>query len=464
MTARQAKIALLFSFSAFFSVSFLSPLPLYGQVGPGNGGLGLVNRVVGGVKIDAHGVVSNADGVVDPALKRAILESIQRSANSSIQQSSSLRLISLRRLEEALAQSKESGQPLAPEFAFMAGLQRIEFVVVSPEQDDIFIGGPAEGWKLNEQGIVVGNQSGNPVIQLEDFLAALRSSEAARTGHGISVSIDPTEQGTKNFVQLSNQMKSQGGSFDPQMKNRLERAMGDQVISLTGVPADSRFAQVLVAADYKMKRFSMGFEPAPINDLPSYMEMASKASSGGQAAPRFWMECNYQPVGRSEKGSIWQIRGQGVKTLTEESRFDRDGKRQKAGKTNQFATKWAEAMTAKFEQLAAAEPCFRELRNAMDMAVIAAIINREGLLTRTGLNLQMILNSSEVQLPVWNVPKTVPSQCSYVKTSNSWLVSASGGVQLDPWGVAQKQETVAELNALAINTPTGNQWWWNAAE
>jgi hypothetical protein len=190
------------------------------------------------------------------------------------------------------------------------------------------------------------------------------------------------------------------------------------------------------------------------------MEMAAKKNAGLDA-PRFWMECNYQPVGRSEDGTIWQIRGQGVKTLTEESLFNRQGQRQTTGKANPLAADWAKRMTEKFDELAAAEPCFRELRNAIDLTVVAAIIRREGLIEKAGLNLQSILNSANVELPSWNVPKTVPTQCSYVKSSNSWLVSASGGVQLDPWGVAKQQETVPQLNQLVSITPSGNQWWWN---
>jgi hypothetical protein len=44
-------------------------------------------------------------------------------------------------------------------------------------------------------------------------------------------------------------------------------------VGSTGVPTDSRFAQVLVAADYRMKRIGMNFEKAPVRGLPSYLEM-----------------------------------------------------------------------------------------------------------------------------------------------------------------------------------------------
>ena len=154
-----------------------------------------------------------------------------------------------------------------------------------------------------------------------------------------------------------------------------------------------------------------------------------------------------------------------MKTLTEDSKFNSDGKRNTTGKQNQFAAKWAQRMTEKFEELAQAEPCFRELRNAMDLSVVAAIIARENLTEKAGLSLPSILGAESIELPSWNVPKTVPAQCSFVRASNSWLVSVSGGVQLDPWGVAQREEVVPQVNQLAANaTPTSDRWWWNGTK
>lgn len=459
MSARKAIIVLLFALSTFVVTS--APRLAMGQV-PGTGLL--QQRVVGGVSIDSQGVVSNL--TIDPELSRAIAEAAKSAGSQGdISKPSSLRMISLRKLEAAIAEAQRNKTSLAPEYQYLAGLQRIEYVILSPEKKDIFIGGPAEGWKLNEKGIVVGNRSGQPVIQLEDLIAAMRSCEAARTGEGISVSIDPTEQGVKSLTKLFDSMRTQQVGFNPQMKGAVEQAMGDQVITLTGVPADSRFAQVLVAADYKMKRYSMGFETAPIAKFPSVMEMAA-AKNGrlGNASPRFWMECNYEPTARSEDSSVWQIRGQGVKTLTENSRFASTGDKS-TGKQNKFASRWAAMMTERFEELAQAEPCFRELRNVMDLSVVAAIISRHGLADKAGLQMPAILGQSNVALPSWNQPKSVPAQCSFFKTSNSWLVSASGGVQLDSWGVAQNQVVVADLSQLAAKAASDDQnWWWNTAK
>ena len=471
MTARFAKLAFLFCCAAL-----VFPMTAVAQNNGGGGnnqGGGFNNNdvdvinLVGGVKIDASGVLSAAKDSIDrETLER--LENGMSDVSRDINKDTELRMISLRGLEAAITQAKDEGRPLSRDMLYMAGLQRIEFIVLSPEDNDIIIAGPAEGIKVNDRGIVVGKNSGTPVIRLEDFLVAMRSVDNARTGQGISVSIDPTQKGIKQLQGLFGQLKRSRTPFNPQMQPQVEKAMGDQMINLTGVPTDSRFSQVLVAADYKMKRLSMGLEQAPISNFPSFMEMAQKANVKNlTAAPRFWMECHYEPVAKDEQGHVWQIRGQGVRTLTEESKFDQNGKKSQTGTQNRFAKKWADGMTERFEELSKAEPAFRELRNMMDLSVAAAIIRREGLADKVGMAIPSILGLTEasVSTPSYSVPKTVPAECSFVRISQSWLVSASGGVQVDSWSVAEKTEAanLGEVAKVATNR-TSDVWWWNAAK
>ncbi len=464
MSARFAKLTAWVAICVFYGFSIA---PAMAQVIGGGGGFvgGIVTRPVAGVSIDSNGVVMSQNVALDANTRSKIEAALKEAqSNNDLDSKSELRLVSLRGLEAAIVAARDAGQPLSPEVRFMAGLQRIEYVILAPESNDIIIGGPAEGLKVNADGSVVGSVTGAPAIHLEDFLSAIRSSEAARTGYGISVSIDPTETGTQAYQKLMQTIRTQNVSFRPEMSREIERTMGDHLVSLTGVPEDSRFAQVLVAADYKMKRLSMGFEKSPVDGMPSVMEMAAaKKADMTNAAPRFWMECNYQPVAKSEDAKVWQIRGQAVKAMTEESRFDKDGKRTLTGKKNAFATKWADSMTEKFEELSQKEPSFRELRNVMDMSVIAAIIDRENLLEKAQLEIPAILGQSDLQTPSWNVPQKVPTQCSYIHSGKAWLISASGGVQLDPWGVAQNEEVVPQLNEMAQHKSAGaTQWWWNA--
>ena len=434
----------------------------------GNNGFGngtIFSGVVGGIKIDTRGVFTGEKAKLDRTALARIEEGL-KATDSKIAEATPLRMVSLRGLEQAITRAKDEGRALSSEIKYMAGLQRVEYVIALEDKSDIIIAGPGEGFRLNEAGVVVGEKSGNPVIHLEDFLVAMRSVENARTGQGVSVSIDPTENGIQQLQNFYGQLKRSNTPFRPEMQPLVEKAMGDQTIRLTGVPADSRFSQVLVAADYKMKRLGMGLEAAPISNFPSFMEMAQKAKVRNMtAAPRFWMECNYEPIAKNADGSIWQIRGKGVRTLTEDSKFDGDGKRSGAKKPNRFAVKWAEMMTERFDELSSAEPVFRDLRNVMDLSIVAAIISREQVSEKVGLKTPAILGlTNAAVVPSYTIPKVVPAQCSFVRIAQSWLVSASGGIQLDSWGIAANTEVLPNMDSIEAATATqGGSWWWNAA-
>ncbi len=463
MTARFAK---LFSWAVVCALFLVSSDIVLAQNNNNNGGVNVNQRAVGGVQIDPSGVLNNQVQPLDAKIRDDIQRDLQN-ADGDISKASNLRMISLRGLEAAIIAARDAGKPLPPEVQYMAGLQRIETIVVSPENNDIYIGGPGEGWKLDNAGNVVGVKSGTPVIQLDDFLVAMRSAENARQGAGISVSIDPTEQGVKQYQQFVKVLVDRRIPFNPALQGDAEKAMGPQVITLTGVPKDSRFSQILVAADYKMKRMSMGLEAAPINNFPSVLEMAAKKNVRSmQSSPRFWMECDYEPVAQTDDGLVWQLRGKGVKCLTQESRFDADGKQKNLDKQNIFAVQWAEKMTDRFEELSAAEPAFRELRNIMDMSVVAAIISRNQLLQKAILEIPAINGTTDViATNAYPVPKSVGTECSFVRMANSWLVSASGGVQLDSWKVAQTTEIVPELASVATTASVraADRWWWNVS-
>ena len=83
------------------------------------------------------------------------------------------------------------------------------------------------------------------------------------------------------------------------------------------------------------------------------------------------------------------------------------------GKTSDAAQKWADNMTAKYDELSVAEPVFGELRNVMDLCVISALIAKENLLAKANLELPTLIGrESKLQPSEWNAPTQVATQCS----------------------------------------------------
>ena len=151
-----------------------------------------VSQQVGGVSIDAQGVVKKVNVDQLGELLRVRKDAFQPVSGDL--QKQALRKISLRQLEAAIAAHRKDGTPITDDMRYLAGLQRIQYVFVFPEQNDIVIAGPGEGWRISPEGEIVGATTNRPVMLLDDLLVAFRAIEALRQT-GISCSIDPTADG-----------------------------------------------------------------------------------------------------------------------------------------------------------------------------------------------------------------------------------------------------------------------------
>lgn len=419
------------------------------------------SQAVGGISVDPAGVLSNSERDTN-GLRQFWLDNIQP-VPGDLERAAPLRKVSLRGLAAKLAELGRNEDRAPDDVRFLAGLQRVEYVLVYPEQQDIVLVGFGEGWVIDRQGFLVGATTGRPVLQLDDLLVALRTADEALAG-GLTCSIDPTEEGLARLNKIAPQFQTPG--LDPkEVAAQVERELGPQRISFGGLSPDTRFAHVMLAADYRMKRLAMNFDRSPVKGLPSYLQLTKgKLKAGMQnILPRWWLTTNYDPLLTDGKGLAWQLRGQGVKCMTEDDWLAADGTRRHTGKASPAAKKWAEQMTKKYDELSAKEPIFGELRNCIDLAVVAALITKEGLAQRAGLDLGALVDPRQFATEVYLTPKQVPTQASVLETADAFILSASGGVQLDPGAVAEHHQPSDKLAPLLdkASAGRGDTWWWN---
>lgn len=414
-------------------------------------------RTVGGVKIDANGVVEDAVAE-DNNQSLSELRKRVRGGKGEFAESTSRRMISLKAVQAAIQESIDTKQPLPEEIALLGGLTRIEMVLVYPEENDIVIAGPAESWTVAKDGSIVGSKSGLPIVYLEDLVVAFQTADAARQ-EGISCSIDPTPEGSQRLNALLDQV-SAGPNFNPAaMEPAMREAFGAQKVSITGVPKTSHMARVIFAADYQMKRLGMNLTKSPVKGLPSYIEMIrSKSVKSPQS--RWWMASDYNAIEHSEDSLAWKISGRGIKTMTEQEVVGKDGTRTQNGKTDALAQKWADLFTDKLDELSVKTPVFGDLRNVMDVCVVAALIQSRGLDELAQCDLSLLRGKkANIELSSLEAPVAVEPQCSFLKTTAGWVVSASGGVMVDSWSAVQKLKVNKELAQVRGSVGSGKKGW-----
>lgn len=422
----------------------------------------LINQqAVGGISINAKGLLDNATvealGELGKARAKA-LAPVPAELNRSV----AMRKISLRGLEAAIQKCIDTKQPLPDDVLYLAGLQQICYVFVYPDQSDIVLAGPGEGWKADAKGNIVGVTTGRPVLLLDDLLVALRSARVDAGGE-ITCSIDPTPEGIQRLRTHVAKLRTIGK--DPKKTAAgIEQALGRQTITLDGVPAESHFARVLAAADYRMKRLAMDFEPAPIKGLPSFLQLMKVNGHGMKSVlPRWWLAPQYQAVLRDADGVAWELRGASVKAMTEDDFFSAGGERKHTGRADPVAQQWADNMTREYDRLSVAEPIFGEVRSCADLAVVGALVAKEGLVAKAGCKLPLLLDESLLKTAAFPAPKELDSKVSMLKKGDDWVIGASGGIKialraiLDKIDTSEKLPQVRNEAALAVH----QDWWWN---
>ncbi|WP_182867675.1 DUF1598 domain-containing protein [Rhodopirellula sp. JC639] len=422
---------------------------------------------VGGVWVDADGVVDRIRQDDLDQLRESwsqVADAIEGVGNAE----SGFRVVSLARLDRALAQRLDEGKPISPDMAFLAGLRRIEYVFAVPPDTpvpggavsggDILIAGPGGPWKANQAGEVVGVADGRAVLRLDDLMDVLRTG-ADGVDRQISCSIEPTDDGLRRYARVHARLRT----FSPKAAGTLEKAIGHQQVLIGGIDPDSHFAHVLLAADYAMKRLAMGLDAAPIDAMPSYMELLQRQNRDGRVtSPRWWMATDYEPLRCTPDRLTWQIRGRAVRTMTQDSLLTTEGRRTNLDTENPLAQLWADSMTENYDDLSIALPVFADLRNCFDLAVFGALMASEGLPVRADCRFDVLTDASRLTGPRYRVPKTIPSVASTLRGRQGWFISVSGGVSIDPWSVVKRTETdeaIASMRAKAAEGD-GQRWWW----
>ena len=209
-----------------------------------------------------------------------------------------------------------------------------------------------------------------------------------------------------------------------------------------------------------MKRLAMEFDPPPIRGLPGFLHMIPVGRAGmSNMMPRWWLEPRYEGVFRDASGLAWELRGGSVKCMTEEDFLTAANVREHTGRSSPTAQKWADNMTAKYDELALAAPIFGDLRNCMELAVVGALLVKEDLPGKAGYSMPLLMSSSTLATGEFPSPKQVDSKASIIRKGHNWVISASGGVAIQSWAIAsasQESDAPAAVRSKAGPAPDGN--------
>lgn len=440
-----------------------------GQAGGAGGQAGGTGGAAGGILIDPQGVVlpvfaRDPQGKLDAKRRSELAGKV---LPADLNHFSKLRKVSLVRLEQACEEFARNKQHVTGEMQYLAGLQRIDYVFVYPEERDIVIAGPAEGYLIDSVGRAVGVSTRRPPLRLDDLIVALR---AVQRGGRLGCSIDPVPSRLaelKAYVAQNSQATNAAAAR--QRYDRMAEILGLQDVSVFGVPAETHFGATLVEADYRMKQMTCGLERPPVPGFRSYLSMIG---ASGNSMQRWWFTPQYDQFTRSADGLAFQFAGQRVQLLSQEEFVEDNGRRQDANFTRVSLTKYAQEFTEKYPKLADASPVFAELQSLFDLAVLAAMLKKERLPQQVDWSMSLFLDPQRATVAKRNVPRQVNSVVNSKKTGGSLVGIITGGVTIDPLRTLSQSpyqsEGAAELTVVRVSArsadaarPAKHPWWWD---
>ena len=181
------------------ALNLFSNVRVFGQMG------GLGAQAVGGISVDANGIVRT----IDPQALESIADQRKKILRENPIQTGrrcELQKVSLKRILEDVQRAVKENDLVSPEVLTLGGLEQIEYVFVDPDAHDLILAGPSDEVAVDGNGSFVGATSGRPLLLLEDLVVALRSIDAARMG-GIRCSIDPTPEGIARLQKILSSIK-----------------------------------------------------------------------------------------------------------------------------------------------------------------------------------------------------------------------------------------------------------------
>jgi hypothetical protein len=99
------------------------------------------NRSVGGVAITPEGVLE-APTEQDERELEQVREQLKLDVPAALEEFTELRAVSLKGIEAAIAKAHTENKPVPADVVNLAGLQRVRYVFVYPERNDIVLVGP----------------------------------------------------------------------------------------------------------------------------------------------------------------------------------------------------------------------------------------------------------------------------------------------------------------------------------
>ncbi len=274
------------------------------------------------------------------------------------------------------------------------GLSWLTGYVIDSENNDIVLVG-----KRNPQ---------RSAYHFEDLLVNFQNVFNDSTQQAPYCSLDPLPENIRKLQQVLNTHFN-----DPQSEvDAVKKAVGPQQVVIGGVPRNSRHGNVMIFADYEMKKLSQGLKRMP--GISSTLDISLSLTGTQSSSSRFWFHIKKNKPGQVypsfdfNRGIVF-IKECPVVVLTEKQQMDAAGNlSDQTNSSDPVAEAFAEEFSQNFSQLALKNPLFCDLENLFRLQACMRAMKIQNALEESAINTAPFFNLHLDEGGPSELPKALP--------------------------------------------------------
>jgi hypothetical protein len=239
-----------------------------------------------------------------------------------------------------------------------------------------------------------------------------------------------------------------------------------QTIRVDGIPATTHAAQLMVAADYRMKRIGLGMDDLRVPGLQTFI--ANTVPNSSNALFRWFFVPDYECVVLTEDRNGMELVGEGVKLVGENEVVSSSGERTVwEGQLDRGSAAFTKSFTGRYPQIAKQALVFAQLRNWIDMLICAAHIQREDFYGQSNWSMPFFGSEEKYPLETCVAPKEVEPIVGE-RLVRGLVLAPVGGIEIDAERALDEEHAKPDTNGkiadrqkqIALALPK-DVWWWD---
>ncbi|MFO0942649.1 MAG: DUF1598 domain-containing protein [Pirellulales bacterium] len=422
-----------------------------------NGGSDTMFPYPSGVYVDPKGQLkrstsSTIDRTVEDRVRKASRDASK--GKKAWQAASDLRMVSLKRLDQALVDAAAGRSPMMADIIRLGGINKVSYILIDQEAEDVILAGPADP-----------NQLG---FFLEDLavVCALVNKQTAPLG----CSIEPNQQrllATQQFLSQPNSAQTLSRS-PAKFAEQLGKTIGDYDVEIFGMNPKCGTAVALLAADEQMKMLGFGKVSYPVTVKSYFNHLETQNNVPTESMIRWWFAYNELEISTNATKTLFGLPENCVRVLSEQQFVTKTG-RAPTGKNDPAADAFAAEMSDKMNELRNYDANFSRLCCVFESAIALQVALEKAGMADFKPWFPNLVGLGKLDSAKAVEPKTVPGLVTthFLKKKKTNVAVISGGVTVNP-KLALNSDNIKESQLLTgsavpakSKVPESKAWWWD---